>query len=139
MSVNSSTTLAPSSSTYAGEVDVVFYISNGVNVLCMLPLLFQFPILVSYFLCGKPKDIGKVLTNIFHQIGWIIGVNGMPYIYVVHVIFVQLCGIGVLSWLRNDKTQTVLLCVMLHYCSVAVVVGYNKITALMIAINCAKR
>ena len=133
---NSSTPLKPPSSSYSGEGDVVFYISNGINVFCMLPLLFQFPILVSFLLCGKPKDIGKVLTNIFHQIGWIIGMNGMPYTYVVHVIFVQLVGMGVLPWLRNDRAQTVVLCVMLHYCSVAVVVGYNKITALKIKPGC---
>ena len=114
----------------------MFYVSNGINILCLLTLLFQFPILVSYLLCGTPKDLGKVLTNIFHQIGWVIGINGMPYTYVTHVIFVQLIGMGVLQWFRHDRAQTVVLCVMIHYCSVAIVVGYNKITALKIKPGC---
>ena len=82
------------------------------------------------------KGFRKVLTNIFHQIGWVIGINGMPYTYVTHVIFVQLIGMGVLQWFRHDRAQTVVLCVMIHYCSVAIVVGYNKITALKIKPGC---
>ena len=60
----------------------------------------------------------------------------MPYTYVIHVIFVQLIGMGVLQWFRHDRAQTVVLCVMIHYCSVAIVVGYNKITALKIKPGC---
>ena len=110
-SVGNNTTTVATSFTTEGEW--VFYVSNGVNILCMLPLLFQFPILVSYLLSGKPKDIGKILTNIFHQVGWITGINGMPYTYVTHVIFVQLIGMGFLTWFRQDRVQTVVLCVMI--------------------------
>ena len=137
MSLNSSSNAtAAAAASFTVEGEWVFYVSNGINILCLLPLLFQFPILASYLFCGTPKDLGKVLTNIFHQIGWVIGINGMPYTYVIHVIFVQLIGMGVLQWFRHDRAQTVVLCVMIHYCSVAIVVGYNKITALKIKPGC---
>ena len=136
MSLNGTSNASASTASSAAEGEWVFYLSNSINILCLLPLLFQFPILVSYLLCGKPKDLGKILTNIFHQIGWVVGINGMPYTYVTQVIFVQLVGMGILQWFRNARVQTVVLCVMIHYCSVAIVVGYNKITALKIKPGC---
>jgi len=76
-----------------------FYVSNVLNLIASLPLLFQAPSATMFVFTGK-HEMGSVLCRIFkNQLGLAAGIPNMDVLYVSCSIWINLIGMVVLSWI----------------------------------------